>query len=180
MRAHYLAVAANTPSGGSAPAQAMPAGPSQMTNLQRGSPGPERHLVARPDKRSACGDGPGGSGHRGGVAGAVHQQAADRARRPAGEVLAPLGPATCSTADPLTSAGTALPCHGGYVWGFGPGRRRAWRCGVRRGRRVLAGRRFDVHESGVSAGKDPQDLIQFALQRCLLLGLGVLRPTTAS
>lgn len=116
MRAHSLAVAANTPSGISPPAQAMPAGPSQMTNLQRGSPGPERHLVARPDRRSACGDGPGGSGHRGGVAGAVHQQAADRARRPAGEVLAPLGPATCSTADPLPSAGTALPCHGGYVW----------------------------------------------------------------
>ena len=39
---------------------------------------------------------------------------------------------------------------------------------------------FDVHEPGVSAGKDPQDLIQFALQRCLLLGLGVLRPTNAS
>jgi len=33
---------------------------------------------------------------------------------------------------------------------------------------------FDVYEPGVSAGKDPRDLVEFALQRCLLPGLSVL------
>lgn len=34
---------------------------------------------------------------------------------------------------------------------------------------------LDVHEPGVGTGKHPQDLVEFALHRCLLTALGVLQ-----